>query len=121
MPSYTPGARMNSPLARCASSAAALSLPAMIQSLRRSRPMILRPTVRNIVRAEGHAVSRAEAAPQTETGFSSSELADLQKVVVSVVVCPFLVAVSSIGRQVLPSARRVAGATGLAATTVGGG
>ena len=57
----------------------------------------------------------------TETGFSSLEPADLQKVVVSVVVWPFLVAVSSIGRQVLPSARLVAGAIGLAATTVGGG
>ncbi len=58
---------------------------------------------------------------QTETGFRSSEPEALQKVVVSVVVWPFLVAVSSIGRQVLPSARLVAGATGLAATTVGGG
>jgi hypothetical protein len=44
----------------------------------------------------------------------------LQKVVVSVVVWPFLVAVSSIGRQVLPSARVAGGATGLALTTVGG-
>jgi hypothetical protein len=60
------------------------------------------------------------SANQTETGFSSVEPADLQKVVVSVVVWPFLVAVSSIGRQVLPSARLVAGATGLALTTVGG-
>ena len=42
-------------------------------------------------------------------------------VVVSVVVWPFLVAVNSIGRQVLPSARVLAGATGRAATTVGGG
>ena len=57
----------------------------------------------------------------TETGFRSLEPADLQKVVVSVVVWPFLVAVSSIGRQVLPSARVVGGATGLAATTVAGG
>ena len=57
----------------------------------------------------------------TETGFRSLEPADLQKVVVSVVVWPFLVAVSSIGRQVLPSARVVAGAVGLAPTTVGGG
>ena len=43
-----------------------------------------------------------------------------KKVVVSVVVWPFLVAVSSIGRQVLPSARVVGAASGLAATTVGG-
>jgi len=57
---------------------------------------------------------------QTATGFNSCEPADLQNVVVSVVVWPFLVAVSSIGRQVLPSARLVAGATGLALTTVGG-
>lgn len=60
------------------------------------------------------------ASDQTETGFRSDEPADLQKVVVSVVVWPFLVAVSSIGRQVLPSARVLGGATGLAATTVGG-
>ena len=51
---------------------------------------------------------------------SSFEPADLQKVVVSVVVWPFLVAVSSIGRQVLPSARVVGAASGLADTTVGG-
>jgi hypothetical protein len=37
------------------------------------------------------------------------------------VVWPFLVAVSSIGRQVLPSARVEAGAVGLAPTTVAGG
>ena len=49
---------------------------------------------------------------------SSFEPADLQKVVVSVVVWPFFVAVSSIGRQVLPSARVEAGATGLAAAGV---
>ena len=54
------------------------------------------------------------------TGFRSREPAAWQKVVVSVVVWPFLVAVSSIGRQVLPSARPAAGPTGLAATTVGG-
>jgi hypothetical protein len=63
--------------------------------------------------------ARKKRPDQTETGFSSDEPADLQNVVVSVVVWPFLVAVSSIGRQVLPSARVVAGATGLAATTVG--
>jgi hypothetical protein len=57
---------------------------------------------------------------QTETGFRSAEPEALQKVVVSVVVWPFLVAVSSIGRQVLPSARVLGGATGRAATTVGG-
>src|SRR5262245_66211006 len=57
---------------------------------------------------------------QTETGFRSFEPAALQKVVVSVVVWPFLVAVSSIGRHVLPSARVVGAATGLAATTVAG-
>jgi hypothetical protein len=57
---------------------------------------------------------------QTETGFRSDEPEALQKVVVSVVVWPFLVAVSSIGRQVLPSARVDGGATGLAATTVAG-
>ena len=57
---------------------------------------------------------------QTETGFRSAEPEALQKVVVSVDVWPFLVAVSSIGRQVLPSARVVGGATGLAATTVAG-
>jgi hypothetical protein len=38
-----------------------------------------------------------------------------------VVVCPFLVAVSSIGRQVLPSVRVAFGPTGFAATTVAGG
>jgi hypothetical protein len=65
--------------------------------------------------------SRPASENQTETGFRSFEPAALQKVVVSVVVWPFLVAVSSIGRQVLPSARVVAGATGLAPTTVGGG
>jgi hypothetical protein len=57
---------------------------------------------------------------QTETGFRSDEPEALQKVVVSVVVWPFLVAVSSIGRQVLPSARVAGGATGRAATTVAG-
>jgi hypothetical protein len=56
---------------------------------------------------------------QTDTGFSSDEPADWQKVVVSVVVWPFLVAVSSIGRQVLPSGLAVAAPTGLADTTVG--
>jgi len=51
---------------------------------------------------------------QTETGFSSAEPAAWQKVCVSVVVWPFLVAVSSIGRHVLPSARLVLAPTGLA-------
>jgi hypothetical protein len=64
--------------------------------------------------------SVTKVSDQTETGFSSCDPGDLQKVVVSVVVWPFFVAVSSIGRQVLPSARLVAGATGLALTTVGG-
>src|SRR5260370_37421414 len=63
---------------------------------------------------------RPSAVDQTETGFRSDEPAALQKVVVSVDVWPFLVAVSSIGRQVLPSARVLGGATGLAATTVAG-
>ena len=69
----------------------------------------------------GHPGNVGLVVDQTETGFRSFEPAALQKVVVSVVVWPFLVAVSSIGRQVLPSARLVAGATGLAATTVAGG
>src|SRR5580693_5362070 len=69
---------------------------------------------------QGPKPRRPSAVDQTETGFRSDEPEALQKVVVSVVVWPFLVAVSSIGRQVLPSARVLGGATGLAATTVGG-
>ena len=60
-------------------------------------------------------------ADQTDTGFRSLEPAAWQNVVVSVVVCPFLVAVNSIGRQVLPSVRVALGPTGFAATTVAGG
>jgi hypothetical protein len=50
---------------------------------------------------------------------SSLDPAAWQNVVVSRVVWPFLVAVNSIGRQVLPSGRLAFGPTGVAATTVG--
>src|SRR5262245_10266812 len=106
-----PGARMNSPAARRRRNSAALRLPAMC------RPSLvadglLRLTGGDIASAtawpgagEGPCPRRRPSPDQTETGFKSFEPAALQKVVVSVVVWPFLVAVSSMGRHVLPSAR----------------
>ncbi len=62
---------------------------------------------------------RPAVSNQTDTGLRSFEPAAWQNVVVSRVVWPFLVAVSSIGRQVPPSDRVVLGPAGLADTTVG--
>src|SRR3954463_6336426 len=101
-----PGARMNSPFSSKLRNAHAFSFPAMSRSFRNNA----------LSRGERPTVQDTPAAPeyQTETGFSSLEPAAWQKVWVSVVVWPFLVAVSSIGRQVLPSARLVLAPIGLA-------
>src|SRR5262245_47385973 len=86
-----------------------------------SRPSRIKSFDSPLPKAGGCRDAQPQAAvDQTDTGFSSLEPDDLQKVVVSVVVWPFLVAVSSIGRQVLPSARWLGAASGLADTTVGG-
>src|SRR5437899_1253526 len=102
-----PGARMNSPCARSRRNSAALGLPTMSRPRRLFGRLYQDGRRRRAATADGRATlsSAVPFADQTETGFSSDEPADLQKVVVSVVVWPFLVAVSSIGRQVLPSAR----------------